>query len=168
VSSSYTTSGTSTFTQDVQNVVRKFKADLRGFAESTGGMSRTRADEICHDVEALCLAQYLQEVQVVLLSNGSKHRAATYHINAQNQRRETDRPGAAIWPRLPNPDLTVILIHTAAYGALTINQRQQLQAGLKLVWSPTSLSTTHTDLQSDGGRGYTSNGFGFERKDYRT
>lgn len=166
MSSSYTSTGTSTFTQDVQNVVRKFKADLRGFAESTGSMTRDHADDISHDVETLCLAGYLKEVQVLLFSGDHKQRATTYHINSQNERRDTDRPGSAIWPRVANPRITVILLYTDAYGALSDQQRQLFDRTLRRPWSPTSISTDHRDLRSSGQRGYTSNAFGFERKDY--
>lgn len=166
MSSSASSTATSTFTQDVQNVVRKFKADLRGFAESTAGMTRDHADDISYDVETLCLGGYLKEVQVVLFSGQQKQRATTYLINSQNERRVTDRPGAAIWPKVYNPHLTVILLYTPAYHALTEQQRQQVAATLKCSWSPSSVSTDHRDLRASGERGYNSNAFGFERKDY--
>jgi len=165
MTSSHTT--TTTFTQDVQNVMRKFKADLRSFAESTGAMTVERADSICHDLEVMALHRYLSRVDIMLYSGESKHLAATYLFNTQNERRDTDRSGAGIWPRVTDPRLFVVLTHTPAYHALQPHERATLSTALELSWSPTDLSTDHSDLTTAGARGYTSNSVALERKDYR-
>jgi hypothetical protein len=44
--------------------------------------------------------------------------------------------------------------------------KEQMRGRLKINWTPTSIDTSHSTLKASGGRDYTSNAFGMQRKDF--
>jgi len=159
-----TTTITETYTTvDVENVVRRFKADLKMIADSTGAMSDGDLAKYVHDVELLAKKGYLAWIDVTLLSGGFERNAVRYTVDTDAGSLDTSRPGGVMWPKVAQPEIRVILSYTSAYDD---DARAALAARLDFTWSPTSASTDHASLNGSGGRNYTSNAFGMTRTDF--
>jgi hypothetical protein len=159
-----TKSATATYTDvDVENVVRRVKADLVMMADSTGGWTAEQARNYAHDVEILAKRGYLRYVDVTLFSAGVEQIATRFDVSVDAGQLTSSRPGGLLWPRLPQPRLRIILVYTDAYDDTA---RASLQSTLKINWTPTNEDTSHSRLSDAGGRNYTSNNFGMVRKDW--
>ncbi|MCX8252693.1 hypothetical protein RHAL1_P00022 (plasmid) [Beijerinckiaceae bacterium RH AL1] len=162
MSYSETTSYTYTVA-DIETVMRRFSADIVMIAQSSAAITEEKAREYAHDAEMLAKHDYLEKVDVTLLSNGVEVRAARYDINTASGGLATSRPGGVLWPRVSGPYLRIVLSYTDAY---TPTARQTMGAKLKIAWTPTSVDTSHANLKASGARDYVSNGWGLQRKDY--
>lgn len=159
-----TVTKTATYTKvDVANVVRRFKADLYMIADSTGAITQEKAAAYAHDVEALAQKGYLREVDLTLLSNGVEQRALSYTVDPDSGGLTSSRPGGVMWPRVAFPHLRIILFYTPEFDD---EAEEAIRGKLKIGWSPTNADTSHSSLDSTGGRNYSSNSFGFQRKDW--
>ncbi len=162
----YTTSDTYTYsytTSDVEAVMRRFTADLVMIAQSSGAMSEATARSYAHDIDLLAKNGYLKKVDLTLLNGAIEVRAAQYVVNSSAGNLAMSRPGNALWPRLANASLRIVVTYTDAY---TETARQGIKAKLKISWVPSSADTSHATLKSSGGRTYASNGWGLQRKDF--
>ena len=161
---SYTQTATQTYTTvDIENVVRRFTADIVMIAGSTGAITEAKARDYAHDVEALAKAGYLRKVDVTLLSYGVEVSAATYTVNTSAGDLITTRPGGVKWRRVPGPHLRIILSHTSSYND---DARESMRKRLKVTWVPTSEDTSHSTLKQVAARDYASNGWGLQRTDF--
>lgn len=159
-----TTTTTETYsTTDVQNVVRRFHADLKMIADSTGAMSSEDVANYVHDIELLAKKGYLASVDVTLLNLGTEVRAVRYTVDTDAGGLVSSRPGNAMWPRVTFPTLRIVISYTGAYDR---DARQAMSGKLNLTWSTTYDDTSHTSLNADGGRNYTSGSYGLQRKDW--
>lgn len=148
-------------TADVENVVKNFAADLRMIAESTGTWDRAGVDKHVADVNYLAKKGYLKFVDLTLLSNGTEARAVRYMVNENSGELVASRPGGVLWPRVASPRLRIILQPTAKWT------KEPPDAGqLNYTWSDSTEDLSHSGLKENGGRNFTSNAYGFERKDY--
>ena len=68
-------------TTDIENVVRRVKADLAMIADSTGGWRSQKAADYAHDVEVLAKAGYLAWVDVTLLQYGVELKAVRFDVD---------------------------------------------------------------------------------------
>ncbi|EMQ1187899.1 hypothetical protein R9W25_005878, partial [Klebsiella variicola] len=69
MSSSYSNTETRTYTvADVEKVVRSIQADLMMIANSSKAMTEDKAKDYAHDIELLAKEEYLNVVDVTLLS----------------------------------------------------------------------------------------------------
>lgn len=161
MTSSYTSSSTYTDT-DVATVMRKFRADLRMMAESSGGLSLSKAEDYAADIELLARYGCLKFVDVRLLSYGVEQKAVRYTINTESEALQSTRPGDALWPRLPLPELKVVI----QYADGKSDTKSALENKLKISWSPTSDDISHSSLTGSAGRSYGSNGYGLDRQNY--
>lgn len=161
MTSSYTSSSTYTDT-DVATVMRKFRADLRMMAESSGGMTLSEAEKHAADIELLAQHGCLEFVDVRLMSYGIEQKAVRYTINTQSAALQSTRPGDALWPRLTLPELKVVIRYING-GRDTKNA---LQSKLNFTWSTTYDDISHSSLTGGTGRSYGSNGYGLDRQDY--
>ena len=117
---SQTKTASATYTVvDIENVVRRVKADLIMIADSTGGWTPDKAREYAHDIEALAKAEYLKHVDVTLLSDGIEKRATRFHVNTEAGNLTSNRPGGVLWPKVPNAFLRIVLSYTkwGLYGS---------------------------------------------------
>jgi hypothetical protein len=73
------------------------------------------------------------------------------------------RPGGVLWPRVVYPRFRIVLSYPADYDAAA---RESMRGRLKINWVSTTEDTNHASLAPSGGRGYASNGWGMNRKDY--
>lgn len=161
-----TSSSTKTFSytsEDVTKVVRRFTADLRMIAESSKSMTEEQAAKYGHDVEYLAQRGYLKMVDVTLLSAKAEVKAVQYVVETGNNDLTPSRPGGVLWPEVSQPHLRIILTYTSSY---TATLKEETKPKLKISWSPTDDSTSHTTLKESGARDYSSNGFGVSRKDF--
>ena len=163
MTSSYTSSSTYTST-DVATVMRKFRADLYMMAESSGGLSRSKAEEYAADIELLAQHGCLEFVDVRLTSSGIEQRAARYTVNVISKALSSTRPGGAMWPRLSSPKLHVVINY--AEGGKEVETTLQRAGKLHINWSPTYDDISHSSLTGGAERSYGSNGFGLDRQDY--
>ncbi|MBA4044181.1 MAG: hypothetical protein C0471_07175 [Erythrobacter sp.] len=155
---------TATYTKvDVANVVRRFKTDLFMIADSTGAITQEEAAAYAHDVEELAQKGYLRKVDLTLLSYGVEQRALCYTVDTDAGSLTSSRPGGVLWPRVPSPHLRIVLFYTDKYDDAA---REAMRGRLQNSWSPTSADTSHSTLNSSGGRNYCSNAYGFQRKDW--
>jgi len=164
-SSSFTSSATYSAV-DIENVVRRFTADLKMIAQSSGAITESQAKEYAEDVEMLAKKGYLAAVDLTLLQGGSlgtEVRASKYSVNTNAGDLTNNRPGNALWPRVSAPYLRIVLTYTSAYDGAA---RAATQPSLNISWTPTSADTSHRTLSSNGSRSYASNGWGMERKDF--
>ena len=161
---SQTKTASATYTVvDIENVVRRVKADLIMIADSTGGWTPDEARDYTHDIEALAKAEYLKHVDVTLLSGGIETRATRFQVNTEAGKLTSSRPGGVLWPKVPNPYLRIILSHTNDYTGAA---REAMKNKLKINWMPTSADTSHAGLTATGERDYASNNYGIQRKDW--
>lgn len=159
-----TTTTTDTYTTtDVENVVRRFRADLKMIADSTGAITTDEVTEYAHDVELLAKKGYLASVDVTLLNLGTEVRAACYTIDTDAGGLVSSRPGDAMWPRVTFPKLRIVLSYAPAYDA---EARQATRGRLSISWTPSYDDTSHASLNAGGGRDYVSGSYAFSRKDW--
>jgi hypothetical protein len=164
-----TVTGTATksFTNaDIENVVRRFTADILMIAQSTGAVSEAKAREYAADVETLAKKGYLSAVDLTLFSggySGNEERAVKYTVSTNAGDLTSSRPGGTRWPRVNDPYLRIILSYTSSYNDAA---REALKPTLNIQWTPTNADTTHSRLNQSGGRDYASNGWGMQRKDF--
>lgn len=161
---SQTRTATATYTViDIENVVRRVKADLVMIADSTGGWTAEKANQYAHDVEVLAKAGYLEYVDVTLFSNGVEIKATRFDVDTDAGGLTSSRPGGVLWPKVSGPFLRIVLGYTSAY---TASAKEAMKGELKISWSPTDADTSHGGLKSTGGRDYASNSYGMQRKDW--
>lgn len=153
-------------TADVENVVRRFTADILMIAQSTGAITEAKARQYAADVETLAKKGYLSAVDLTLLSGGSygiEQRAVKYTVNTTAGDLTSSRPGGTLWPRVNDPFLRIVLYYTSAYDSAA---KEALKPKLNIAWTPTDADTSHFSLNQSGGRDYACNGWGMQRKDF--
>jgi hypothetical protein len=161
---SYVDSETETYSfVDVEIVIRRVTADLIMIANSTGAWTEGFARKVGHDVELLAKKGYLKWVDVTLFSYGVEQKATRFEVNTAAGGLSMSRPGGVLWPRVFDPDLRVILGNTDDYTPLAA---AMVADELELSWTATNTDTSHSSLESGGGRDYASNAFGVQRKDF--
>jgi hypothetical protein len=163
---SYTDTKSESYTYtivDIETVVRRFAADIVMIAQSSGAITESKAREYAHDVEALAKKGYLKKVDLTLFSAATEIRATQYVVNTAAGNLTMSRPGGVMWPRVANADFRVVLSYTEAY---TQAAQEAMKEKLKIYWVPTDADTSHSCLNLSGGRGYASNGWGMQRKDF--
>jgi hypothetical protein len=162
--STATASRSSTHTAlDVENVVRRVRADLIMIADSTGAWTAATAADYAHDIELLAKKGYLAWVDVTLFSGATEIKAVRFDVDTDAGSLTSARPGGVLWPRVADSRLRMVLSYTEAYDD---QARQTMTDRLKISWSPTNADTSHASLSGGGGRNYTSNTFGMKRKDW--
>jgi hypothetical protein len=161
---SQTRTATATYTVvDIENVVRRVKADLVMIGDSTGGWTSEKASQYAHDVDILAKAGYLEYIDVTLFSNGVEVKATRFQVDTDAGDLTSSRPGGVLWPKVAGPYLQIILGYTSTYTAAA---KEAVKGKLKISWSPSDVDTSHSSLNSAGGRDYVSNGYGMQRKDW--
>jgi hypothetical protein len=165
MSQTVSATGTSTYSAvDVENVFRRFRADILMIADSSGAITRQKAEDYAHDAEYLAVRKFLKKIDVTLMVGEQEKRALQYNVNEAAGGIDTSRPGGVMWPRLQGGWIRIIFTHTAAY---TPEAEQAAGSKLKVNWISSSTSTQHVSLTASGGRDYTSNAFGLQRKDFQ-
>lgn len=161
---SQTYSATETYSvADVEVVMRRVTADLIMIASSTGAVTENKARDWGYDIEVLAKNGYLRMVDLTLISNGIEQKATRFEVNTESGDFTMSRPGGVLWPKLPNPDLRIVLFYTAEYDAAA---KERMGGKLRIGWVPTSADTSHSSLKSSASRDYVSNGYGMQRKDF--
>lgn len=162
--SSYSSTHSSTFTVvDVEKVVRNIKADLMMIADRTRAMTEEKAKDYAHDIEQLAKKSFLKTVDVTLMSAaGGEIVASTFDIQSEGAT-GGDRPGGVLWPHTPTGWIRIVMYHTDSYYA---NKDEVAKLPLKINWVPSKADTSHSSLSVAGQRGYSSNGYGANRKDF--
>jgi len=159
-----TYSSTSTYTvADIEKVMRSVKADLIIIATTTQAMTEADAENYAHDIEALAKKNHLEYADVTLMDNSSELRAIKYEFQTEDAS-GSERPGGVTWPLTPKNKGGWIRIHLRYTDSSTAEKRAELT--LKVSWVPASTDTNHKGLNETSGRGYSSNGFGTNRKDF--
>jgi len=158
-----TTTQTTTYTTtDIEAVVRRITSDLVMIASSSGAVTEGRAREWANDIELLAKNGYLNYVDLTLLSHGVEQKATRFYVN-ESGTLANDRPGDARWPRVAGAHLRIVLNHHNTYD----QQAQEKFAGrMKISWTTSNDDISHSWLTQSGGREYSSNGYGIQRKDY--
>lgn len=157
-------SASATYTNvDVENVVRRVKADLIMIADSTVAWTAAKAANYAHDIEILAKAGYLAWVDVTLFSNGIEIKAVRFEVDTDAGSLTTSRPGGVLWPKVPGAYLRIVLSYTDAYTSMV---REAMKGKLKIDWVASYDDTSHAGLTSLGGRNYVSNAYGMQRKDW--
>lgn len=161
---SHTRTASATFTTtDVENVVRRVRADLTMIADSTGAWTAQQAADYAHDIEVLAKAGYLAWVDLTLLQYGIEKKAVRFNVDIDAGGLATSRPGGVLWPRLAGATLRIIISYTEAY---TDEARRATSGKLKIGWTTSYDDTSHSSLSSSGGRNYVSSNYGMQRKDW--
>lgn len=150
-------------TTDIEKVIRRVTTDLVMMADSSGAITADKACDYGHDIELLARNGYLNAVDVTLLSAGVEKRAVRYEVNTASGSLTTSRPGGVLWPKVSSPFLRLVLKYTSAYDEIA---RERMAGKLRIGWSPTNADTSHSSLAASGGRDYTSNSYGMQRKDW--
>ena len=148
---------------DVENVVRRVKADLTMIADSTGAWTASKVADYAHDIEQLAKKGYLAWVDVTLFSGSTEIEAVKFHVDTDAGSLTSGRPGGVLWPKVADARLRILLHYTAAYDT---DARQTMKNRLKINWTTTNADTSHASLKGRGGRDYASNAFGMKRKDW--
>lgn len=155
---------TSTYTEvDVGIVMRRVVADLVMIATSTGAVTEAKALDWAHDIELLAKGGYLDSFDLTLTSYGIETQATRFYVKTDGEQMTMSRPGGVLWPRVEQPNLRIILFYTSKYDEAA---RAKMASKLRIAWVPSLVDTSHSNLNSGGGRDYVSNGFGMQRKDF--
>lgn len=160
--STHTASNTYTYL-DIATVVKRFTADIVMIAQSSAAISEDKARQYAHDVEELSKNGYLKKVDLTLFDGSTEVRATQYTVNEASGDLTMSRPGNAMWPRVGNPRLRIILSFNKSYNA---SAEEAMEKKLKINWSPTDDDTSHSSLKSSGNRDYAKNGWGMQRQDF--
>lgn len=164
MSQTQTRTATTTYTViDIQNVVRRVRADLVMIGDSTGAWTPEEAKQYAEDVELLATAEFLQYVDITLFSNGVEVKATRFDVDTDAGGLTSSRPGGVLWPKVYKPFLRIVLRYTKAYTAA---EKENMKNKLNIDWSPTDADTSHSGLKSAGGRDYSSSSYGMQRKDW--
>jgi hypothetical protein len=157
--------GSTTYTTlDVEKVMRRVGANLIMLADSTGCWTSAETANYVHDVEELAKAGYLKHVDITLLtSNGAEFKATRFVVDTAASGLVNQRPGDALWPKLPNARLRIILSYNPGYDDAA---RAKMKPKLKIGWVPSYEDTSHAALTRGGERTYASNAFGIQRLDW--
>ena len=160
---SSTATQTSTYTTtDIEAVVRRITADLVMIASSSGAETEETARRWAHDIELLATNGYLKAVDVTLLSHGQEKQAVRYKVD-ETGGLSNDRPGNARWPKVAGAFLRIVLSYHSSYDQ---SARDKLAGRMKTGWTKSYADTSHSTLSKNGGREYSSNGYGMQREDY--
>ena len=143
--------------------MRSVKADLIMIAGTTKAMTEDDAGKYAHDIEVLAKKDHLEYVDVTLMNGSTEVRAVKYEFQAEGAT-GTERPGGVLWPLTPKDKGGHIRIQLRYSSSSSAEKRAEL--ALKISWVPASSDTSHKDLTSSTGRGYSSNGYGTNRKDF--
>lgn len=162
MSSTYTSTSTYSVV-DVENVVRRFSADIVMIANSTAALTESKARTYAKDIEALAKNGYLSSVDVTLLRDGKELKAVRYDVTTEAGSLNTSRPGGVMWPREPSGWIRVTIWHTSSYDDAA---REKMKGKLENSWGPSTDDTSHSGLRQQGSRDYASGGFGMQRKDF--
>lgn len=158
-----TTTQTTTYTTtDIEAVVRRITSDLVMIASSSGAVTEGRAREWANDIELLAKNGYLNYVDLTLLSNGVEQKATRFYVN-ESGALANDRPGDARWPKVTEPRLRIVLSYHDTFDQ---QARDKLAGKMKISWTTNYEDISHPRLSQSGGREYSSNGYGMQRKDY--
>ena len=161
---SYSSTATETYsTTDIDVVMRRVTADILMIANSTGAITEETARNWSHDIDILAKNGYLKAVDLTLLSAGVEQKAVRFEVATESGELTMSRPGGVLWPRVSDATLRIVLFYTQDYDA---NARTEMIERLKLSWVPTSVNTSHSTLNLNAGRDYSSNGYGIKRKDF--
>ena len=161
---SQTKTATATYTVvDIENVVRRVKTDLFMIADSTGAWTSEEAANYAYDIEVLAKAGYLKWVDLTLLRNSTELKAVRYEVDTEAGSLTTSRPGGVLWPKVSGANMRIVLSYSDTY---TSEAREATKGKLKIRWVTTYADTSHASMTSAGGRDYTSNAYGMQRKDW--
>ncbi|MCA8059642.1 HORMA-1 domain-containing protein [Burkholderia cepacia] len=97
------------------------------------------------------------------ISGGIEVKAVQYVVQIGSSDLTPSRAGGVLWPEVSQPSLRIILTYTSDY---TPALKEATKPKLKISWSPTDVSTSHSTLKENSARDYSSNGFGVSRKDF--
>jgi hypothetical protein len=159
-----TTTETSTYTTaDVENVVRRVKADLTMIADSTRAWTAAQAADFAYDIELLAKKGYLAWVDVTLFSGDTEIKAVRYDVDADAGSLSTSRPGGVLWPNVSSPSLRILVSYTDDYDD---EARRSMSGKLRIVWTTSYDDSSHSLLNGAGGRNYVSNSYGVRRRDW--
>ena len=150
-------------TTDIENVVRRVRADIAMIAESTGAWTPQQAADYAHDIEMLAKAGYLAWVDLTLQQYGAELKAVRFDVDTDAGTLTTSRPGGVLWPRVAGANLRIVISYTAAY---TTAAREAMRGKLKIGWTTSYDDTSHSSLNSSGSRNYVSSTYGMQRKDW--
>lgn len=165
MSTTYSATETYTYSDvDVETTFRRFRTDLLMIADSTGAITRAKAEDYAHDAEILAKKGFLKSIDLTLLSAGIEERAVTYQVNRESGGIESSRPGGVLWPRVSDPRFRIILSYTDSYDTTA---KTTMENKLRIPWVPSSENTSHASLRKDSGRSFVSNGFGLIRQDFQ-
>lgn len=160
---SQTVTQTSTYTTtDIEAVVRRITADLVMIASSSSAETEETARGWGHDIELLAKNGYLKSVDVTLLSHGVEQKAVRFNVD-ESGGLSNDRPGNARWPKVNGAFLRIVLSYHSTYDQAA---RDKLAGKMKTPWTKSYDDISHSQLTQSGGREYSSNGYGMQRKDY--
>lgn len=132
-------------------------------ADRTKAMTEEKAKEYAHDIEQLAKKDFLESVDITLMSAAETEIVASKYDFQNEGANGADRPGGVDWPYTPTGRIRIVMSHTAAYRA---HPEEVAKLPLKINWVSTSADTSHGTLKSNGGRGYSSNGYGTNRNDF--
>ena len=150
---------------DIERVVRRVKADLIMIADSTGGWTLEKASHYAHDVELLAKAGYLDLHRRHVVQQ--RHRGESHALRCRYRRWRADPaagPAGCFGRRSSRPVSAWILGYVD--HLYRSRERGHSKGELKINWSPTNADTSHSALNSAGGRDYASNAYGMQRRDW--
>lgn len=161
-----TTTRTETYTHtvaDIEKVFRRFSADIKMIAESSGAMTLEKAGQYAHDIQLLAANGYIKQIDVTLMSGQTEICAVKYTVVTGQSDMSSDRPGGVAWNPVAEGWVRVVVSYTSAYTEAIASS---LSGKFKISWSPSKADLSHKTLTTDAERQYSSKDYGLTRQGF--
>ena len=154
---------TQTYTKtDVRRTFENFRADLQMLAVRTQAMELQHALDCGYDAVVMAQEKCLGCVDIQLRDSRGRLVKVHRYLIREGMGSDSARPGGNRWPCLPDGKLSVIVTSSNDQKMHELERSGKL----KLIWSPSTLSTNYSGMREDGLRVYSSNGYGLQRNSF--
>lgn len=152
---------------DVSKTFESFRSNLRAIAESTQ-LSINMVDRWADDIISFARAKYIKSVSIALHdAQNVRVRGAKFAPSENASGWKIDMPGNNLWPETPNGSLMIFVEYNDTWHSLSATTKEAFTTTLKLVWSPSDMDTTFSDMTPESTRHYASNSYGIQHTTYR-
>ena len=162
--STYARELTSTYAKtDVEDVLRKLRADFNMIGQSTGAITFDKIDDYMHDISLLAINGYIYQVDISQTKFGEEIKAVKYTFRELERPTETNFPGGVVWSPDPHSEIEVVLTYSESYTAVV---ERNFSQRLKIQWIPAYDDLDHPTLNKSFRGTYAKGNIGLDQEVY--